>query len=131
LFCYSSKNHKTVFFYFQRSGNTWTQQAKLTASDGSAYDYFGYSVSISGDYALIGAPYDFIGANTNQGSAYIFQRSGSTWTQQAHLTASDGSAIDFFGISVSISGDYVLIGAYMDDIGTNTDQGSSYFFVKH
>ena len=110
-----------------------TQTAKLTASDGAASDYFGYSVAISGDTVVVGAYYDDIGANTDQGSAYVFVKPESGWadmTQTAKLTASDGAASDYFGSSVAISGDTVVVGAYYDDIGANADQGSAYVFVK-
>ncbi len=117
-------------YVFLRSGSVWTQQAKLTASDGLANDFFGYSVSISGNVVIVGAYGDNIGANTNQGSAYIFTRSGVVWTQEAKLTASDGDFGDNFGASVSISGSYAMIGAYADDIGANVDQGSAYSFYE-
>jgi hypothetical protein len=116
---------------FTRSGSTWTQQAKLTASDGAAGDLFAVgSVAISGDTAVIGANGDDIGANSNQGSAYVFTRSGSTWTQQAKLTASDGAASDFFGRSVDFSGDTAVIGANGDRVGANVRQGSAYVFTR-
>jgi len=70
---------------------TFMQQAKLTASDAGVYDQFGRSVSISGDTAIVGAYIDDVGGNTNQGSAYIFVRNGTVWTQQQKLTASDGA----------------------------------------
>lgn len=73
---------------------------KLTASDGAAGDRFGDGISISGDTAVVGAWADDVGANNNQGSAYVFVRSGATWIQQAKLTASDGAADDTFGYSV-------------------------------
>ena len=117
-------------YVFIRSGSSWIQQAKLTATDGAANDLFGVSVAISGDYALVGAYGDAIGANSQQGSAYVFVRSGSSWTQQAKLTAADGAAFDYFGISVAISGDYALVGAYLDDIGANIQQGSAYVFKR-
>jgi uncharacterized repeat protein (TIGR01451 family) len=117
-------------YIFVRSGTNWTQQVKLTASDGAAQDYFGYSVALSGDTALVGAFVDHVGANTDQGSAYIFVRSGMTWTQQAQLTASDGAESDYFGNSVALSGDTALVGAYCDDVGVNSDQGSAYVFIR-
>jgi hypothetical protein len=113
-----------------RSGSSWTQQTKITASDGLANDNFGGSVAISGDYVLVGAESDDIGSNTSQGSAYVFVRLGTSWTQQAKLTASDGATNDNFGISVSISGDYAVVGAESDDIGENLNQGSAYVFVR-
>ena len=101
------------------------QQQKLTASDAASGDSFGVRVSISGDYAVVGAYYD----NSLAGSAYIFVRSGTTWTQQQKLTASDAASGDLFGVSVSISGDTAVVGAYAnDDAGTNS--GSAYIFVR-
>ena len=115
-------------YIFTRSGSTWSQQAKLTASDGGSGDHFGASVALDGDTALIGAPQDNIGVNSSQGSAYVFvrSRSTSTWIQQAKLTASDGAADDEFGASVALDGNTALVGAYVDE----TYQGSAYVFVR-
>ena len=115
-------------YIFHKSGTIWTEQAKLTASDAAAEDYFGISVSISGDYAVIGAFCDDDNGS-NSGSTYIFHRNGTTWTEQAKLSASDGSYEDLFGISVSISGDYALIGANRDDDNGN-NSGSAYIFHR-
>ena len=117
-------------YVFQRSETSWTQQAKLTASDGVGGDIFGNSISIFGDYAIIGAYGDDVDGNANQGSAYVFQRSGTSWTQQAKLTAFDGVGGDIFGNSISISGDYAIIGANGDDVDGNTNQGSAYVFQQ-
>jgi hypothetical protein len=106
----------------------WEEQAKLLASDGAANDLFGYSVSISGDYVIVGAPYDN-DKGFDSGSAYIFKRDGTIWTQQQNLTASDGAALDYFGCSVSISGDYTIVGAHQDD-DKGTDSGSAYIFKR-
>ena len=115
-------------YIFTRSGSTWTSQAKLTASDAAAGDYFGWSVSVSGDTAVIGAiGNDGVGGNS--GSAYVFTRSGSTWTQQAKLTASDAAASDYFGWSVSVSGDTAVVGADLDDDGGDKS-GSAYVFTR-
>jgi hypothetical protein len=115
-------------YIFKRSGTTWDQQAKLLASDGASGDGFGSSVSIDGDYALIGAYHDFDNG-PESGSAYVFKRSGTTWTEEDKLTASDGAILDWFGYSVSINGDYALIGAcYDDDNGPSS--GSAYVFKK-
>jgi hypothetical protein len=118
-------NESGSAYVFLRSGTTWSQQAKLTASDGNAYDRFGVSVSISGDYAIVGA-YQDDDKGTDSGSAYIFLRSGTSWSQQAKLTTSDGAVWDSFGLSVSISGDYAIVGAYIDDGG----RGSAYVFLR-
>ena len=115
---------------FVRSGSTWTQQAVLTAPDGAANDELGRSVAIDGDTVVVGAYFDNVGANSNQGSARVFVRSGSTWTQQAVLTAPDGAADDLFGRSVAIDGDTAVVGAYFDDVGANSNQGSARVFVR-
>ncbi|MFQ6615865.1 MAG: FG-GAP-like repeat-containing protein [Fidelibacterota bacterium] len=115
-------------YIFVRSGTSWTQQAKLTASDGAASDFFGKSVSIRGDYAVVGS-YRDDDKGSSSGSAYIFVRSGSNWTQQAKLTASDGASSDFFGTSVSISGDYLVVGADGDDDNGGAS-GSAYIFLR-
>jgi hypothetical protein len=115
---------------FVRSGGAWSQQQKLTAGDGAANDHFGASVALSGDTALVGAPDKAVGGNTDQGSAYVFLRSGGTWVQQQKLTASDGATEDGFGFSVALSGDTALVGASWHDVGANTDQGSAYAYVR-
>jgi len=117
-------------YVFVSSGSVWTEQAHLTASDGAATDHFGTSVAISGDTAIVGADADDVGVNGDQGSAYVFTRSGSVWSEQAHLTASDGSAADNFGVSVGISGDTAVVGSYLDGVGANAAQGSAYVFTR-
>ena len=104
-------------YVFTEPGSGWanmTQTAKLTASDGAAGDDFGFSVSISGNTVVVGAPNATVGGNAGQGAAYVFTEPGSGWanmTQTAKLTASDGAAGDDFGYSVSISGNTVVVGA--------------------
>ena len=122
---YGNGDHGSAHI-FTRSGSTWSEATKLTASDGAAYDRFGYYVALSGDTAVIGSPYDDEHGSAS-GSVYIFTRSGSTWSQQAKLTASDGAAGDYFGYSVALSDDTALIGAYWDD-DNGTDSGSAYIF---
>lgn len=106
--------------------SSWTEQAKLIASDGTANDKFGHSVAIAGDYAIVGAN----GDDSFTGSAYIFKRDDKVWTQQAKLTASDGTDSDQYGYSVAISGDYAIVGAYADAVGGNSLQGSAYLFKR-
>ena len=114
-------------YVFDRNGTLWSQTAKLTASDGSAFDRFGSSVGIDGKRIVIGAPSDEVGGMLT-GSAYVFSENGGTWQQQK-LTAGDGAANDKFGESISISGSSVAIGANGDDIGAKPDQGSVYIFT--
>jgi uncharacterized protein (DUF2345 family) len=132
---YGDDSEKGSAYVFVRPVGGWvdmTETAKLTASDGEAGDRFGYSVAISGDTVVVGAYGDDIGSNADQGSAYVFVRPGGGWvttsTYTAKLTASDGAAEDYFGASVAISGDTVVVGALGDDIGSNADQGSAYIF---
>ena len=115
---------------FVRSGSAWTLQSTLTAADGSASDQFGASVSLSGDTLAVGVPTDAVGANTNQGSVRVFVRSGTVWTAQATVTASDGAAYDGFGRSVSLSGDWLAVGVQQDDVGGVVDQGSVRVFLR-
>ncbi|KPA12838.1 PKD domain-containing protein [Candidatus Magnetomorum sp. HK-1] len=124
----NASNSGSVYIYKYTSSG-WQQAAKLTASDGAASDYFGYAVSISGDYAIIGAHYDDF-STTNTGSAYIFKRYGNNWFQETRINASDIEASDYFGYAVSISGDYAIVGAYLEDaMGSNS--GSAYIFKRN
>ena len=102
-------------------------EQKLTASDAAWGDRFGHSVSISGDSAIVGAQ-NSDDSGSDSGSAYVFVRSGTTWTEQQKLTASDGASNDLFGLSVSISGDTAIVGAFYDD-DNGTNAGSAYMFA--
>src|ERR1017187_1789733 len=118
----SGKNSLTGAAYvFTRTGSTWSQQAELTPSDGVANDFFGYSVAISGSTIVVGAD----NKNSGAGAAYVFGRSGTTWTQEAELTAADGGAPDFFGVAVGISGSTAIVGAY----NKNSHVGAAEVFV--
>ncbi len=113
-------------YVFKRTGASWIEEARLKASDGTDNDYFGRSVSIDEDYAIIGAYYD----NNIAGSAYVFKLTGENWMEEDKLTASDGEASDYFGITHSIEGDYAVIGAYRDDNSNGVDAGSVYVFKR-
>jgi uncharacterized repeat protein (TIGR01451 family) len=113
-------------YVFDFDGPSWSETAKLTASDGAAGDRFGYSVSLSGDHALVGA-YGDDDHGSDSGSAYVFDFDGPSWSETAKLTASDGAASDQFGVSVSLSGDRALVGAYWDD-DNGSSSGSAYVF---
>jgi hypothetical protein len=104
----SSSQDSGVVYVFTRSGSSWTQQAELPAPPGSI-GCFGCSVGLSGTTAVIGDP--DLSEPTTAGAAYVFTQSGSSWTQQAELTPSDGATGDAFGYSVSISGQTALVGA--------------------
>lgn len=112
---------------------TLTQTAKLTALDGAPNDFFGLRVAVSGDTIVVGVRLDDIGANSDQGSAYVFVKPEAGWrnaTHDAKLIASDGALSDQFGNAVAVSGNTVVVAAPLDNIGANVDQGSAYVFVK-
>jgi probable HAF family extracellular repeat protein len=113
-------------------GSISSQLAKLTSSDGVAYDYLSYSVAIDGDTVVLGTWLAKIGSNYEQGAAYVFVKPASGWanmTQTAKLTASDGAAGDEFGFAVSVSGNSVAVGS-LATVGSNVGQGAAYVFVK-
>lgn len=115
-------------YLFLRKHYTWSPQGKVIAADGAAGDAFGQSVAISSDYLVVGAPHDDDFGDSS-GSAYVYKRKNGTWHQEAKLTASDGSEGDVFGISVSISGDTILVGADLDDeIADNA--GAAYVYTR-
>jgi len=123
-----------VFYRNQGGANAWGQVAKLTAADGAAADTFGYSASISGDTIVVGAPTADVGGNNWQGAAYVFYRNqggANAWGQAAKLAANDGAAQDDFGDSVAVSGDTVVVGAWVADVGGNADQGAAYVFYRN
>jgi uncharacterized repeat protein (TIGR01451 family) len=141
-----------AIYAFVRQAGIWTQQAYLKASNTGAGDLFGWSVAISDDTMIVGAPLESsnaTGINSNQnnnsasvaGAAYIFARSAGIWTQQAYLKASNTDIADLFGWSVGISGDRAVVGAQgesSDATGVNGNQynntaifsGAAYAFVR-
>lgn len=125
----ANANQGSAYLY-TRVGTTWTPQVKLATGDGAGFDSFGDSVAIFGDTALVGAPFDDIGASTDRGAAYIFIRTDATWTMQAKLLASDGQSGERFGSSVALHGDTALVGAPLKFIGSNYAQGAAYVFVR-
>jgi hypothetical protein len=126
----SGSSYQGSAYIYARSGGMWVEQQKLIASDGASDDYFGTSVSLSADgsTASVGAYRDNIGVKYNQGSVYIYTRNGGIWTQKQQLFDSDGAEDDSFGIAVSLSanGRLILVGAYRDDVGGITDNGSAW-----
>jgi FG-GAP repeat len=123
-------NNPGAAYVFVQNGDAWTMQQELTASDGGTNGAFGYSVAVSGTTALIGAPYHTVGGKAQQGAAYVFVQSGTTWSQQQELAASDGAVEDEFGTSVALSGTTAVIGAPIRTVGGNVAQGAAYIFVQ-
>lgn len=126
----NGKRNQGTAYVFVRTGTTWSQQTKLTADDGAADDEFGRCVALSGDTALIGASWANIDGKNNQGTGYVFVRTGTTWSQQAKLIADDGAEADFFGANVALSGDIALIGVHKADVYGNFDQGAAYILAR-
>ncbi|HEX5009552.1 MAG TPA: hypothetical protein VFY71_04050 [Planctomycetota bacterium] len=116
-------------YVFVRNGSSWMQQGKLLAADPGQNDNFGYSVAVYGDTAIVGARQDHIGSETQAGSAYVFVRSGTSWSQQAKLIASDATHADFLGSSVALAGDLAVVTAAGDD-DTALNAGSAYLFFR-
>jgi hypothetical protein len=135
----NSANSAGAVYVFSRENGVWTQKAYLKASNVGANDYFGYSVSLSGDTLAVGAyqeDSDSTGVNgdqtsngaNNSGAVYVFSRADGVWSQQAYLKASNPDANDYFGWSVSVSGDTLAVGAYQEDsaaTGVNGDQADN------
>ncbi len=117
-------------YVFVRTGTTWSQQAKLLASDGASGAGFGEAVWASGDTVLVGAPNDDTAGGVDAGAAYVYVRTGTTWTEEAKLTSPTGAAGDHFGFSLSLSGDTVVAAAYADDTPSGPDAGSADVFVR-
>lgn len=121
-------------------GQNWTEIVRLSAADKAGGDRFGYSIAMSGDYAIIGAydeDEDVNGMNkkTSAGSAYILKNNAGVWTQVQKIVASDRTALDEFGSSVAISGNYAIVGAPYADrdaAGNNplADAGAAYIFIN-
>ncbi len=118
---YEDESEKGAAYVLAKdSSGAWSQVAKLTASDGEAGDIFGWSVAVDWDTVVVGARYD--------DSAYVFTKPSTGWataTETAKLTASDGVVGDWFGQSVAVDGDTVVVGASEDD-----GSGSAYVFTK-
>ncbi len=139
-------------YVFVRNGSSWTQQAYLKASNTDANDEFGHTVAVNGDTVVVGADLEAsnaTGINGDQsdnsasesGAVYVFVRSGTSWSQQAYLKASNAEAHEFFGSAVSIDNDKLIVGAWAEDsnaTGVNGDQtnnsfnssGAAYFFTR-
>lgn len=118
-------DHTGAVYVFTESGSGWNQQAELTAADATDDNLFGISVAASGSTALVGAE----GNSGAAGAAYVFTQSGTTWNQQAELTASDGALDEHFGGSVALSGTTAVVGAPDKRSATGVGVGAAYVFT--
>ena len=112
-----------AYVYAENGSGVWSQTAELTASGGTGGGGLGISVALSRSTALMGGD-----SNSLAGAAYVFAENGSSWSQTAELTASDGATRDTFGTSVALSGTTALVGAPNRNVGRNTGQGAAYVF---
>lgn len=133
-----------VVYVFTRGATGWSQQAELRAANGDAFDWFGTSVAINGNTIVVGASKeDSNGSDpadnsaTTAGAAYVFTRTGSTWSQTAYLKASNAAAEDNFGREVAVSGNTIVVGAYGEDSNGSGEAdnsaeraGAAYVFVQ-
>ncbi len=110
------------------------EQTKLTAgSDGERNGEFGESVAVGDGTAVVGAPEHDINGNADAGAAYVFTRNRNSgeWSDPIELTAgSDGAEDDWFGYSVAVDGDTVVVGAYQHDVDSKSNAGAAYVFTK-
>lgn len=116
-------------YVFVRSGGEWTQEAKLTPSNGGEDDCFGASVAVAGDTVVVGA-YQHNELGNNSGSAYVFVRSDGEWRQEQELFPADGEEGDIFGYSVAVDGDTIVIGAMYNSPSDLRYAGSVYIFTR-
>ena len=119
---------------YGRSGKSWVEEKVLVAENGSAEDWFGYSVAVStdGNTLAIGAVYADVNGNKDEGAVSVFARSGGAWSLQKTLNISGGTAGDLFGYAVALSADgsTLAVGAISDDVNANVDQGSVSVFAR-
>jgi hypothetical protein len=120
-------------YVFVRNGAVWAKQQKLVGSDAAGGDLLGVSVAVSGDTVVAGAEAaDCPVTGLDCGAAYVFVRNGGVWTEQQKLVASDTAASDFFGRSVALSGEIVVVGAFWDDcLVAGLNCGSAYVFARN
>ena len=115
-------------YLFLQDGAAWSEQTRLSGFGAAAGDEFGFAVKILGDYAVVGARWHRNNAGAKSGAAYLYSRSGTTWTSEARLQAIDGDVGDQFGNAVGFSNEQVIVGARWDDTDAGKDAGSAYIF---
>ena len=117
-------NAAGAVYLFERQGDGWVEEARITARDGGVFHLFGYSVDLDGDTLVVGARGAWAETpGDNNGAAYVFYRQGNQWLEQVKLTSKDSRSNDFFGHAVAVRGDVIAVGAYGHDdpqIGLNS-----------
>ncbi len=123
----ASANQGSAYVFRRNAPGSWTQEAKLLAADGAAQDECGRGVAIDGDTAIVGSwPF----WSDGPGAAWVFGRSGTTWTPQAKLVHPAPGAADYLGFGVGISGDVAIVGAWADDVDGVGNQGTAHLYRR-
>ncbi|MGE0480932.1 MAG: immunoglobulin domain-containing protein [Phycisphaerae bacterium] len=117
-------------YVFDRTVNIWTQSQKILAADAREFDVFGWSVAIDADIAVVGTPSGDSATVADCGAAYLYQRTAGVWAPLAKRTAADAAASDFFGRSVAIRGDLIVVGAYGHEDPGGNDTGAAYVLER-
>jgi VCBS repeat-containing protein len=125
---YAGIGGEGVVYVFKKANDTWSQTQELTAANGSIYGGFGSSISLDGHTAIVGEPFANVGNNQEQGAAYIFKKSGGTWSQTQRLVANDGMSKDHFGWAVALSDSTVIVGAIDATVNGKRLAGAAYVF---
>jgi hypothetical protein len=124
-------NAAGAVYIFQHQGGAWTQQARLTASDGAPYDLFGSALALQGDTLAVGARSADLPGKRNAGAVYVYQRQGTDWSLQVRLAPNDAGELDYFGQDLALSQGVLLIGAPGHDGPSSGDNfGAVYRFQR-
>jgi hypothetical protein len=126
----SGRQDQGAAYVFIRSNGNWLQQAKLVSSDGVANDQFGFSVAVYENTIVVGSRRSDPGGIGDSGAVYVFVRSGTIWSQQQKLIASDGMSDDRLGAEVALHGDTLVAGASTHNAGGGDNTGAAYVFVR-
>lgn len=120
-----------ALYVYRRSGTVWHQEQKITATDAASLQSYGYSLDLEGDTLVAGSRWNNHDGLTNAGAVYVYTRSGTVWTEQQKITASDAENYDTFGFAVSVSGDTMVVGAWRADLSMGRgDAGAAYVYVR-
>jgi hypothetical protein len=117
-------------YVFVRQGTTWSLQARLLAPDGGVGDQFGESIFVDADTLIVGSHKDDVNGVFNAGSAYVFVRSGTSWSLQTKLIAPAQGDTDLYGRSVSVRGDNAVVSSIFRDKGPLTDTGAAFIYRR-
>lgn len=118
-------------YVFTKDGDSWKQSQKLLAKDKKEYSYFGNSVAIDDEVIVVGADYESSDGVNRSGAVYVFTKNGNSWNQSQKLSASDKKEKDYFGFSVSIYNEIIVIGAKSGDSGNKNGNGVAYIFSRN